>query len=55
MALKEIQDKFGGTWKLARSEKFDEYLEAMGMYVEYVLRFREVSTPRSLSGIYYMT
>ena len=52
MALKEIQDKFGGTWKLARSEKFDEYLEAMGMYV---VRFREVSTPRSLSGIYYMT
>ncbi|XP_041379338.1 fatty acid-binding protein, liver-like [Gigantopelta aegis] len=31
MALQEIHEKFGGSWKMARSEKFEEYLEAMGV------------------------
>ncbi|CAL1537717.1 unnamed protein product [Lymnaea stagnalis] len=29
--LKEIQAKFGGRWKLARSDSYDEYLKAAGV------------------------
>lgn len=28
--LKEIQEKFGGCWKLVRSDPYDEYLKAAG-------------------------
>ncbi|XP_046574145.1 cellular retinoic acid-binding protein 2-like [Haliotis rubra] len=33
MALDEIQQKFGGKWKLCRSENFDDLLKEMGVNV----------------------
>lgn len=35
MALQEISEKFGGTWKMESEENIAKYLEAMGKTILY--------------------
>lgn len=43
MALQELSEKFGGTWKMESEENIAKYLEAMGeiYYIFFFLNFME--------------
>lgn len=39
MALQELSEKFGGTWKMESEENIAKYLEAMGEILYFFVKF----------------